>query len=106
MERRRGRATAARRPVEGRYKAVLLPVGGAPRWAAGPDFTTAEVDGAVVLVVWAADALAGVAALAVRDGVVAQVRVVVNPDKLDFVRRRPTSAAARCHISHGPAGPG
>ncbi|MET7379124.1 RNA polymerase sigma-70 factor [Streptomyces sp. NPDC005526] len=83
-----GRVSAARRPIEGREKVVRLLTGGGGRFAAGLDFTVAEVNGAPGLAAWAGDTLAGVVSFALRDGLVAQVRAVVNPDKLDFVRRQ------------------
>ncbi|MFI1163957.1 RNA polymerase sigma-70 factor [Streptomyces sp. NPDC020801] len=85
-----GRVSAARRPVEGREKVVRLLVGGAERFAAGLHYTVLEVNGEGALAAWAGDTLAGVVALELREGRVAQVRVVVNPDKLDFVRRQLT----------------
>ncbi|MFJ8200636.1 RNA polymerase sigma-70 factor [Streptomyces sp. NPDC096152] len=83
-----GGVSAARRPIEGREKVVRLLTGGG-RFAAGLDFTVAEVNGAPGLAAWAGETLAGVVSFTLRDGLVAQVRAVVNPDKLDFVRRQP-----------------
>ncbi|MGW2833997.1 RNA polymerase sigma-70 factor [Streptomyces sp. NPDC001286] len=83
-----GKVSAARRPVEGREKVARLAVGGAERFAAGLRYTPAEVNGEYGLAAWAGDALAGVVAFEVRDGLIAHLRVVVNPDKLDFVRRQ------------------
>jgi len=81
-----GKVSAARRPVEGRDKVARLTAGGAQRFAAGLDFTATEVNGAPGVAAWAGDRLVGVVAFDVRDGVIAHVRVVVNPDKLGFVR--------------------
>ncbi|MBK3639606.1 MULTISPECIES: RNA polymerase sigma-70 factor [Streptomyces] len=83
-----GKVSAARRPVEGREKVARLAVGGAERFAAGLRYTPAEVNGEYGLAAWAGDVLAGVVAFEVRDGLIAHLRVVVNPDKLDFVRRQ------------------
>ncbi|MCL6668551.1 MULTISPECIES: RNA polymerase sigma-70 factor [Streptomyces] len=83
-----GKISAARRPVEGREKVARLAVGGAERFAAGLRYTPAEINGEYGLAAWAGDVLAGVVAFEVRDGLIAHLRVVVNPDKLDFVRRQ------------------
>ncbi|GCB51138.1 sigma factor-like helix-turn-helix DNA-binding protein [Streptomyces sp. NL15-2K] len=83
-----GKVRAARRPVEGREKVVRLVVGGVERFAAGLDYTAVEVNGATGLAAWAGDTLAGVVAFDLREGLITQVRVVVNPDKLGFVRRQ------------------
>ncbi|MFF4508573.1 RNA polymerase sigma-70 factor [Streptomyces sp. NPDC001401] len=85
-----GQVSAARRPVEGLDKVARLAVGGAERFAAGLHFTTAEVNGETGLAAWAGDALVGMVAFEVRDGLISHVRVVVNPDKLGFVRRQLT----------------
>ncbi|MFD8308971.1 RNA polymerase sigma-70 factor [Streptomyces sp. NPDC059690] len=83
-----GKVSAARRPVEGRDKVARLAVGGAERFATGLRYTPTEVNGEYGLAAWAGDVLAGVVAFEVRDGLIAHLRVVVNPDKLDFVRRQ------------------
>ncbi|WP_406446759.1 RNA polymerase sigma-70 factor [Streptomyces sp. NBC_01613] len=83
-----GKVSAARRPVEGLDKVARLAAGGAERFAAGLDFTTTEVNGAPGLAAWAGDRLVGMVAFDVRDGLISHVRVVVNPHKLDFVRRQ------------------
>ncbi|MFE7856971.1 RNA polymerase sigma-70 factor [Streptomyces sp. NPDC057403] len=83
-----GKISAARRPVEGREKVARLAVGGAERFAAGLRYTPAEINGEYGLAAWAGDVLAGVVAFEVRDGLIAHLRIVVNPDKLDFVRRQ------------------
>jgi len=83
-----GKVTAARRPIEGREKVVRFLVGGAGKFAAQLDFTIAEVNGSAALVGWAGDRIAGVVAFDVHDGVIAQVRAVVNPDKLQFLGRQ------------------
>ncbi|MET9379824.1 RNA polymerase sigma-70 factor [Streptomyces sp. NPDC002928] len=83
-----GKVTAARRPVQGRDKVVRFLVGGAQRFTAGLDFTVAEVNGASALAAWAGDSLVGVVTFELRYGLITQLRAVVNPDKLDFVRRQ------------------
>ncbi|MGW3035384.1 RNA polymerase sigma-70 factor [Streptomyces sp. NPDC001178] len=88
-----GKVSAARRPVVGLDKVARLSVGGAERFAAGLDFTAAEVNGETGLAAWAGGTLVGMVAFEVRDGRISHVRVVVNPDKLGFARRQLTRAA-------------
>ncbi|MFG2635063.1 RNA polymerase sigma-70 factor [Streptomyces sp. NPDC048362] len=83
-----GKVSAARRPIVGRDKVVRFLVGGSQRFAAGLDFTVVEVNGASALTAWAGDTLVGIVAFEVRDGLIAHLRCVVNPDKLDFARRQ------------------
>jgi RNA polymerase sigma-70 factor (TIGR02957 family) len=85
-----GKVSAARRPVEGREKVARLAVGGAERFAAGLEFTPTEINGEFGLAAWAGDTLAGVVAFEVRDGLIAHLRIVLNPEKLAFVRRQLT----------------
>src|SRR5207253_7259918 len=89
----RGRATAAARSARpgGRSRGWRRSYGwwrAVERFAAGLRYTPAEVNGAPGLAAWAGDTLAGVVAFDVRDGLIAHLRIVVNPDKLDFVRRQ------------------
>ncbi|CAM5238718.1 RNA polymerase sigma-70 factor [Streptomyces aurantiogriseus] len=83
-----GKVTAARRPIEGREKVVRFLVGAFQGFAAGMTFTVAEINGAPGLLAWAGDTLASAVAFECRDGEVTDVRAVLNPDKLDFVRRQ------------------
>ncbi|MFI2350798.1 RNA polymerase sigma-70 factor [Streptomyces sp. NPDC019443] len=83
-----GKVTAARRPLLGRETVVRFLVGGAQRFAGGWDLTVAEVNGAPALVAHAAEQLIAVASFELRDGVIAQARVVVNPGKLVFAGRQ------------------
>ncbi|MGV4983498.1 RNA polymerase sigma-70 factor [Streptomyces sp. NRAIS4] len=83
-----GKVSAARRPIEGREKVVRFLVGGAARFTGGLDFAVAEVNGASALVAWAGDVLVGVVAFELRDGLIAHVRTVVNPDKLAYMQRQ------------------
>ncbi|MHC3471739.1 RNA polymerase sigma-70 factor [Streptomyces sp. 7R007] len=83
-----GKVSAARRPVEGREKVGRLAIGAFQRWGTDLRFAPAEVNGASALVAWAGDLLVGVLSFDLRDGLVTDVRVLVNPDKLDFVRRQ------------------
>ncbi|KOU74353.1 RNA polymerase subunit sigma-24 [Streptomyces sp. MMG1533] len=85
-----GKVSTARRPIEGREKVVRFTVGAFERFATGLEFTVAEVNGAAALAAWSGDTLVAVAAFEVHDELIAQVRAVLNPDKLDFVRRQLT----------------
>ncbi|TPQ16007.1 RNA polymerase sigma-70 factor [Streptomyces sporangiiformans] len=85
-----GKVTAARRPIMGRDKVTRFLVGGTERFAADMTFTVAEVNGAPALVAWVGDTLVGVLTFELRDGLIAHLRAVVNPEKLEFVGRRLT----------------
>ncbi|MFG2499170.1 RNA polymerase sigma-70 factor [Streptomyces sp. NPDC048441] len=89
-----GKATATRRPIAGRAKVLRLLVGGMDRFAYPVDLSYAEVNGAPAMVARAtgaagkAGAVVGIASFAFRDGLISEVRAVVNPDKLTFVARQ------------------
>ncbi|WP_251062668.1 hypothetical protein [Streptomyces sp. ISL-22] len=87
-----GKVTAARRPVEGREKVSRFLVGLFQRFAAGMRFTTAEINGEPAVAAWAGEALLGVVALELPEGLVVHARAVVNPDKLAFADRQPAGA--------------
>ncbi|MFI8879642.1 RNA polymerase sigma-70 factor [Streptomyces sp. NPDC055243] len=79
-----GKVTAARRPILGRAKVVPFVVGGMRKFASAMDLSYAEVNGAPALVARAAGTVVGLASFAFRGGLVSEVWVVVNPDKLVF----------------------
>ncbi|MEV1024582.1 RNA polymerase sigma-70 factor [Streptomyces sp. NPDC050264] len=83
-----GKVTAARRPIEGREKVLRFLAGGRERFAAGLEFTTAEVNGVAALVASAGGAVFGVVSFEVREGAIVTARAVTNPDKLGFVGRQ------------------
>lgn len=83
-----GKVSAARWPIEGRDRVLRFLAGGMQRFAADWDFSTAEVNGAPALVARAGDTLVGVVSFEIRDGLVGDLRAVLNPDKLVFVRRQ------------------
>ncbi|GGT58354.1 DNA-directed RNA polymerase sigma-70 factor [Streptomyces kurssanovii] len=83
-----GKVTAARRPLVGRETVMRFLAGGAQRFEGGLDLAVAEVNGAPALVAHAAEQLIAVASFELRESVIAQVRVVVNPDKLIFAGRQ------------------
>ncbi|MEV1082528.1 hypothetical protein AB0I98_30575 [Streptomyces sp. NPDC050211] len=47
-----------------------------------------EVNGESALAAWDGGTLIGVAAVDARDGLIVGMRAVVNPEKLEFVRRQ------------------
>ncbi|MCS0604491.1 RNA polymerase sigma-70 factor [Streptomyces sp. LP11] len=83
-----GKVSAALRPIEGREKVLRFLAGVAQRHAVGVELSSAELNGTPALVMWAGGTLLGVAAFETADGLITQVRCVMNPDKLDFVRRQ------------------
>ncbi|MGC9540974.1 RNA polymerase sigma-70 factor [Streptomyces sp. UG1] len=83
-----GKAQAALRPIEGREKVFRFLEGATRTILVGIGFTEIEINGATALAAWAGDTLLAVVALDVRDGLIAHAWAVVNPDKLDFVRRQ------------------
>jgi len=87
-----GKLRAALRAVEGPDKVARLVAGVVERFTAGLAFTRPEVNGAQGLAVWDGDALFGMVAFEVRDGLISHVRAVLNPDKLNFAQRQLTHA--------------
>ncbi|MCZ0990231.1 RNA polymerase sigma-70 factor [Streptomyces diastatochromogenes] len=85
-----GKVTAALRPIEGRDKVVRFLVGISQRFATRVDLAVVEVNGENGMAAWVGDTLLGVLGFEVRDGRIAQVRAVMNPDKLEYVRRQLT----------------
>lgn len=83
-----GTVRAALRPVHGRDKVCRLVAGGVERFAAGLEYTAIEVNGETGLAAWSGGTLAAVVSFELRGEAITQVRVVVNPDKLGFVRRQ------------------
>jgi RNA polymerase sigma-70 factor (ECF subfamily) len=83
-----GTVRAALRPVHGRDKVCRLVAGGVERFAAGLEYTAIEVNGEAGLAAWSGGTLAAVVSFELRGETITQVRVVVNPDKLGFVRRQ------------------
>ncbi|MFE6624611.1 RNA polymerase sigma-70 factor [Streptomyces sp. NPDC008086] len=83
-----GKVSAARRPIEGRDKVFRFLAGATRTFLAGVDFTAVEINGATALAAWEGDTLLSVTTFDVRDGLLARAWAVVNPDKLDFVRRQ------------------
>ncbi|MBQ1090839.1 RNA polymerase sigma-70 factor [Streptomyces sp. B93] len=83
-----GKVHAARRTVEGREHVARFVLGVMRKFTAGLEFRTAEINGASALTTWRGDELTMVISFEVRDGRVTQVQSMMNPDKLNFVRRQ------------------
>ncbi|NEB78567.1 RNA polymerase sigma factor SigJ [Streptomyces sp. SID14478] len=83
-----GKASAARRPVEGREKVLRFLAGLGQGIAAGMTYAVAEVNGAPALLVRSGERLFCVVSFEVRADVVVIARAVLNPDKLAFMSRQ------------------
>ncbi|WAZ20380.1 RNA polymerase sigma-70 factor [Streptomyces cinnabarinus] len=83
-----GKVSAARRPIEGRDHVSRFLVGSRRTFLAGVEFSAVEVNGATGMAAWSDSALISVVAFETRDGVITHARAVVNPEKLEFVRRQ------------------
>ncbi|MGW3028365.1 RNA polymerase sigma-70 factor [Streptomyces sp. NPDC001221] len=83
-----GKVSAARRPIEGREKVLRVMAIGFRRFIAPLGLTVEEINGATALVARDGDQVVGVIALEIHHGVITQVRAVMNPDKLAFVKRQ------------------
>ncbi|MFD7321712.1 RNA polymerase sigma-70 factor [Streptomyces sp. NPDC059875] len=87
-----GKVTAARRPLVGRDTVLRFLSGAMGRLPGGAVLAAAEVNGAPALVAHAGGRLVAIASFELRDAVVVQVQVVVNPDKLAFAERQFTAS--------------
>ncbi|MFH8776292.1 MULTISPECIES: RNA polymerase sigma-70 factor [unclassified Streptomyces] len=85
-----GKVTAALRPIEGREKVARFVAGASQRFAVGLEYTVVEVNGALGVASWVGDTLVGVVEFELVDGLVVRVWAVMNPDKLEHVRRHLT----------------
>ncbi|MFG2122055.1 RNA polymerase sigma-70 factor [Streptomyces sp. NPDC048710] len=85
-----GKVTAALRPIEGREKVARFVAGASQRFAVGLEYTVVEVNGALGAASWVGDTLVGVVEFELVDGLVVHVWAVMNPDKLEHVRRHLT----------------
>ena len=79
-----GKANAARRPISGADKVARFLVGVAEKGAGLPGLRieVAEVNGLPAVVAWVGEQPFGSFSLTMADGLIEQVLVVVNPDKL------------------------
>lgn len=83
-----GKVHAARRPIVGR-EAVLRFFSGLLRLAPpNTRFTRAEVNGEPAMLTWTGESLINVVTFEVADGLVQNIRIVVNPDKLAYIQRQ------------------
>ncbi|MFF7125195.1 MULTISPECIES: RNA polymerase sigma-70 factor [unclassified Streptomyces] len=83
-----GKVTAALRPIEGREKVARFAAGASQRFGVGLEYTVVEVNGAIGVASWAGGTLVGIVEFELVDGLVAGVWAVMNPDKLEYVRRQ------------------
>lgn len=81
-----GKVTAGRRPITGREKVLrfLAGIGQHPR-AVDAEFTVEVVNGQLAMLMFEAGELTAVMLPEVRDGKLAEIRNVVNPDKLTYL---------------------
>lgn len=87
-----GKVTAARRPVEGTSKVARYLVGLFNRDVSELGFTVEEVNGALAVVVRIAGVVLAVAAVDFADDRARTVRLIMNPDKLEFFTRADKAA--------------
>ncbi|MGW0118140.1 RNA polymerase sigma-70 factor [Streptomyces sp. NPDC003327] len=83
-----GKVTSALRPLLGRDKVLRFLAGIGDRLPPGSELGVAEANGAPALVAHVGGRLYGVATFGLRDGVIAEVWIVLNPDKLDYAARQ------------------
>lgn len=81
-----GKASAATRPLAGQATVLRFLAGLWAKRPADARISRVESNGAPSLVIWIGDTLLGVVNLRCVDGVIAEVRFVVNPEKLQHVR--------------------
>ncbi|WSR28282.1 RNA polymerase sigma factor SigJ [Streptomyces sp. NBC_01205] len=79
-----GVVNAARRPILGRDKVARFLVGALRKYMAGMPVSFAEVNGEPALLVGGA----AVMQVEIEDGLISGMRTVVNPEKLEFLRRQ------------------
>ncbi|HEY8987167.1 MAG TPA: RNA polymerase sigma-70 factor [Streptomyces sp.] len=83
-----GRVSATMRPVLGREKVARFTDGIFRRHLTGKTFTLAEVNGGPGALFWDGDVVVCAVGFECRDGLVTEVRAVLNPEKLAFLRRQ------------------
>src|SRR4051794_9980435 len=81
-----GKVTAGRRPVYGRDKAARFLLGISRKRPSGTSLRGTTINGQPGAVVLFDDQIYGVVSLVIVDGLIAGIRIVVNPDKLSAVR--------------------
>jgi len=85
-----GKATAARRPIEGREGVMKLFLGLGRLAPAEFSARIIDVNGQPAIVGFIGATLNNIIFLQVEDGVVTAIRTVLNPEKLEFVRQQLT----------------
>ncbi|MGW0581407.1 nuclear transport factor 2 family protein, partial [Streptomyces sp. NPDC002920] len=83
-----GKVSAAPQPIEGREKVMRFLGGIFKKFAARVTFSVSELNGTPGLLAWEDGVLVSAIGFEYRDGRIVGVRAVLNPDKLDFVRRQ------------------
>ena len=83
-----GKVTAGRNPIAGRDKVARLVLGLTRKAFAGMRAELAEVNGAPALLIFVDGALVEVVSLAIAGGQIQSLHLVLNPDKLAFIRRQ------------------
>ncbi|MFF9627219.1 RNA polymerase sigma-70 factor [Streptomyces griseosporeus] len=83
-----GKISTARRPVLGREKVLRFLFGLAQKYGAAMELAEAEINGTPGLLIRVDGGLLGVVAFEYRDDRIVHARTVMNPEKLDFVRRQ------------------
>lgn len=99
-----GKVGAARRPVSGRERVARYVTGLVARGpAVGADVSFADVNGEPAILTWKDEQLIGILVPEIDDGLIAALRLIVNPDKLRFVAGRAESPSHRPGLSgsHG-----
>lgn len=86
---------AARLPIPGRERVARFLAGLLRQAPAGFRAEPVELNGGAALLLWNGDALHGVLALDGQDGLIEELRFVLNPDKLAYLRRRLDQGAPR-----------
>ncbi|MBT2479277.1 RNA polymerase sigma factor SigJ [Streptomyces sp. ISL-94] len=79
-----GVVNAARRPILGRNNVARFAIGALEKYVAGVPLTVAEVNGSPALLFGDL----GVLVVEFENGLVSGLRAVVNPEKLEFLRRQ------------------
>jgi RNA polymerase sigma-70 factor (ECF subfamily) len=100
------KALAARRPIVGRDAVARWLAGILAKLPADGRFSVEQINGGLGVLTWLGSALVSATMLDVAAGRVRGIRVVVNPDKLDYLARRvavPTVTPGSRSVSFGPA---
>jgi ketosteroid isomerase-like protein len=83
-----GKVVAARRPVVGRSHVARYMSALSRRFVAGLEISVADVNGEPAALFRLEGSLAAVFAVEIADGKIAALRIIANPDKLDFIGRQ------------------